>query len=134
MKTINCLFSLLLFAQISFSQIEDRYQINGTHCSMIPPTGFSANVSGFQDITGVSFIVVAEIPVSYDTLANAFTEQALLQQNMILSNRAIIEYNGDEAMWLTVKQSANEITYHKEILLFGNDTISIFSYRHASFF
>jgi len=118
---------ILLFGQYCNSQTVERIIIPGTKCSMIPPKDFSlaTTFGGFQNIENGASIMINEFPAPYNTIADGFTEQDLLEKGMQLISKKKIEFNQSEATWIEVSQSAYGIIYLKQILIFGNETYAV---------
>lgn len=116
------LFTLIFLGQIAFGQTEKHIKVQGTKCSLIPPTGFvvATNFSGFQNAETGASIMINEIPASYQTLVDGFTAEALKSRGMTLIKKQIIDFNGSKATLIDLTQSANGTTYLKQMLVFGD--------------
>lgn len=119
---------LLIFHIISISaQTNIPISIPGTKLSIVPPTGFvlSSNFSGFQNTEKGSSIMINEMPSSYYEMSEAFDQEALKSQGMILIKKETIDFKGNKATYFNVSQKANGITYLKQILMFGDEAKTI---------
>lgn len=116
------LFSLLFFGQILFGQTEKHIKVQGTKCSLVPPTDFIAasNFSGFQNAETGASIMINEIPAPYQTIVESFTADALKTKGMTLIDKQVINLNNSKATFIKAKQPANGTTYFKQILVFGD--------------
>jgi hypothetical protein len=119
---LNFLFLLIFIGQIGAAQTDKHVKINGTKCSMVPPSGFSVatNFSGFQNLSTGASIMINELPAPYLTLVNGFTKEALKLRQMTLVSKEKIVFNYADATFFNVSQPANGITYLKQILVFGD--------------
>ena len=116
------LFSFLLLAQISFGQTEKLIKASGTKCGLIPPVGFipATTFSGFQNAETGASIMISELPAPYQSLVDGFTADALKTRGMTLVSKQTIDFNSSKATLISVTQSANGITYIKQMLIFGD--------------
>lgn len=117
---------LILFVSINFfvhAQVDSLFQVPGTHCSMVPPKGFdkAETFSGFQQPTTGSSIMITELPTNYMVIVNSFTADALAKAGLILINSDTIIFNEMTAFTYLIKQKANEVTFNKQVFIFGND-------------
>ena len=98
--------------------------IPGTKISMVPPDSFvlAQKFSGFQhDATGSS-IMVAELPAPFKALTDAFTKEALQAKGMELLGKEQITLASTPGLIFFVRQTANNVVYLKQILVFGDST------------
>ena len=116
------LLAFLIVGYLSFGQTDKHIIVPGTKCSLIPPTGFVAttNFSGFQSSETGASIMINELPVPYQQMADGFTAEALKTRGMNLISKQIIDFNNSKATLIMVTQPANSITYLKQILIFGD--------------
>ncbi len=117
---------LILFVSINFfvhAQVDSLFQVPGTHCSMVPPKGFdkAETFSGFQQPTTGSSIMITELPTNYMVIVNSFTADALAKAGLILIHSDTIIFNEMTAFTYLIKQKANEVTFNKQVFIFGND-------------
>lgn len=122
----NILITLLLISIFSFAQ-NSSILIPGTKYSMIPPEGFtlSTGFSGFQNNETGASIMIMDIPASYSSIINGFTKDALKKKGMELISKQNVKYNNSNATLFNVSQKANGINYLKQVLVFGDDKITI---------
>ena len=116
------------FAQTKITNVKSDKHVHvaGTKVFLIPPEGFesAATFQGFQHIEFGASILVAEIPGPYDEVTQGFTIQGLNSKGMILRKREDFIINGYDGFLLTTEQTANDITYTKYILAFGDPSIT----------
>ncbi|MEZ5017816.1 MAG: hypothetical protein R2800_12235 [Flavipsychrobacter sp.] len=121
--TQHLLLLTFLFNSIfCFAQSNKHVIVPGTKCSIIPPSGFQLvnNFSGFfNQKTGASIMVNKMPTAPYRTVANGFTKEALASEGMTLISKERVHFNNAEATFAKIKQSANNTTYHKLMLLFS---------------
>ena len=122
----NILFTLLLISIFSFAQ-NSSVLIPGTKYTMIPPEDFilSTGFSGFQNNETGASIMIMDIPASYSSLIKGFTKDALKTKGMELLSKENTKYKNSDAMLFKVSQKANGINYLKQVLLFGDDKITV---------
>lgn len=130
MSSTRIYISLLLLLNLgnqAFAQNPKRQPVNGTQCTMIPPTGFvaSPSFSGFMHKETSSSIMIIEIPISPDSLVGGFTKEALEGKGMKLIKLELIEYQGKPATYLSATQFAYGQTFVKQILLFGDSSSTV---------
>lgn len=119
------LFSLI--SVLSSAQSSQPISIPGTKCTMIPPEGFtlSNRFSGFiQPSTGAS-IMLTELPAPYQEISDGFTAEALRTKGMELVSKRLIDLNGSKATMIVVTQTAQGISYKKQMLLLGDSSVSV---------
>jgi hypothetical protein len=118
------LITFLFLGQIAFGQTEKHIKVPGTKCSLIPPGGFVAatTFSGFQNAETGASIMINELPAPYQPLVDGFTAEAFKSRGMTLVKKQTVDFNGSKATLINATQSANGITYIKQMLIFG-DTI-----------
>lgn len=115
---ISC-FVHLLQAQNAVDQV-----IPGTKISMVPPDSFelAQKFSGFQHNATGSSIMVAELPAPFQAMTNAFTKEALQANGMELLGKEPITLGTNAGLIFFVRQTANNLVYLKQILVFGDST------------
>lgn len=122
------LLPLLLFVVGSAAgQTKDHVAIPGTKTTMIPPPGFVAatTFAGFQQPEKGASILIAEIEVGAENMANSLTESALASRGMKLLQKQRIDLHGTKATMLKVQQEANGVTYLKQMLVFGDEATAV---------
>lgn len=119
---IKAFIFLIIIGQTAFGQSENHIIVTGTKCTMIPPEGFIAatGISGFQNKQLNASIAILEIPVSVQEFSEGFATEGLSAKGMTLVDKAIIGFDSSEALYIKVSQSAKGITYHKQMLVFGD--------------
>ncbi|MBL7790178.1 MAG: hypothetical protein JNL75_10160 [Chitinophagales bacterium] len=124
-KRLSLLF--LFLGQISFGQTEKHIKVQGTKCSIIPPSGFATatTFSGFQNTETGASIMINEIPGSYQSIVEGFTAEALKSKGMKLLTKQIIDFNGSKANLLSLIQTAYGTTYLKQMLVFGDTIVTV---------
>ncbi len=118
---------LTLIAVQCTAQSGQPISIPGTKCTMIPPEGFTLTnrFSGFiQTSTGAS-IMLTELPAPYQELSDGFTVEALRTKGMELISKRLIDLNGSKATMIVVTQTAQGISYKKQMLLLGDSSVSV---------
>ncbi|MFZ4476616.1 MAG: hypothetical protein ACOYPR_15570 [Saprospiraceae bacterium] len=115
---ISC-FVRLLHAQNAVDQV-----IPGTKISMVPPDSFvlAQKFSGFQHNESGSSIMVSELPAPFQVMTNAFTKEALQAKGMELLGKEQITLGVNAGLIFFVRQTANNLVYLKQILVFGDST------------
>jgi hypothetical protein len=115
---ISC-FVHLLHAQNAVDQV-----IPGTKISMVPPDSFvlAQKFSGFQHNESGSSIMVTELPAPFQAMTNAFTKEALQAKGMELLGKEQITVASTPGLIFFVRQTANNLVYLKQILVFGDST------------
>lgn len=118
---------MLLLVQVCFGQNQALIKIAGTHCSLLPPEGFivSSDFSGLQQNETGASIMITEIPASYQSIVAGFTADALKTRGMHLVNKEVVDFNNAEATYYTLTQQVNGLTYHKQMLVFGDDNQTV---------
>lgn len=117
---------LILFVSFNFyaqAQVDSLFEVPGTHCSMLPPKGFdkAETFSGFQQPNTGSSIMITELPTNYMVIVNSFTADALAKAGLVLMKSDTISFNGMTAYTYFIKQKANEVTFNKQVFIFGNE-------------
>lgn len=117
----------LLLAGVALGQTNKHLAVNGTKVSMVPPTGFVAatKYSGFEQVETGASILVTEIPGPYQQIVSGFTGAALATRGMTLLKTEPVDLQENTATLLQVKQTANGITYLKQMLVFGDQTKTV---------
>ncbi|MBL7768730.1 MAG: hypothetical protein JNK20_07140 [Flavipsychrobacter sp.] len=118
---------LTLIAVQCTAQSGQPISIPGTKCTMIPPEGFTLTnrFRGFiQTSTGAS-IMLTELPAPYQELSDGFTVEALRTKGMELISKRLIDLNGSKATMIVVTQTAQGISYKKQMLLLGDSSVSV---------
>lgn len=112
-----CLFTLQTSAQ------SERVTVKGTAISLVPPAKFIAatKFSGFQLEASGSSIMVTELPGSLEQHAASFTAEGLKAKGMTLIEKKDVLLDGAKALYIKLTQLAGGTTYHKQMLLFGDD-------------
>lgn len=112
---------LFLAPMISFAQADQQKPVLGTKVSMVAPKGFTTakGFTGFQDDKGAS-IMVSDLPANYKTIEQSFTRESLQARGMTLIQREVVDLRGANATLLKVSQKANDVTYLKQIFVFGD--------------
>lgn len=116
------LLAFLFLGQIVFGQTEKHIKVSGTKCSLIPPSGFVAatTFSGFQNAETGTSIMINELPAPYQSIVDGFTAEALKSRGMVLIKKQTIDFNDSKATLIHLTQSANGMTYIKQMLVFGD--------------
>ena len=123
----SLLLALLLVAQFAWAQSDKLVKVTGTRCSMVPPKGFVAGKSygGFEDIKTGASIVINEFQTSYQTIVDGFTVALLQSKGMKMISKETIDFRGSKATMICVTQLSNGITYVKQMLVFGNQQLTV---------
>ncbi|MBK9457350.1 MAG: hypothetical protein IPO24_18070 [Bacteroidetes bacterium] len=121
---------LILFVSINFyvhAQVDSLFQVPGTHCSMLPPKGFdkAETFSGFQQPNTGSSIMITELPTNYMVIVNSFTAESLAKAGLLLMSSDTLIFNGMTAYTYYIKQKANEVTFNKQVFIFGNNQLAV---------
>lgn len=121
------LIAFLFLGEIAFGQTEKHIKVSGTKCSLSPPPGFEAatTFSGFQNAETGASIMINELPAPYQSLVDGFTAEALKSRGMTLINKQTIDFNGTTATLIDLTQSVNGVTYLKQMLAFGDATVTV---------
>ena len=124
---IRFLLAFLFFGQVAIGQTQTLTKVPGTKCSLVPPSGFekSTSFSGFHSLELGASIMINELPAPYKTLVDGFTKEALKSRGMNLKSKQSIDFNGSQATYISLTQSANGTTYAKQILIFGNEDVTV---------
>lgn len=132
-KKIRITALLLSFSQFGFGQelpkekSENHIQIKGTNIFMIPPTSFesSSNFKGFQNPNDqTSMIMAMEIPGPYSEVSKGFNSEMMQKQGMELKTKKEIKVAEFDGLLLELDQSANGMTFSKQIIIYGNEKSS----------
>ena len=115
-------FLMLLFMEQMALAQGYAVPVPGMKYRILLPKGFVLETSfgGFHDAETGASIMVIELPASYQTIVEGFTEEALLSRGMSLIAKNAIRFSDTLATWLSVTQTANGQLYHKQMLLFGD--------------
>lgn len=121
------LLAFLFFGQVAIAQTQTLTKVPGTKCSLVPPIGFekSTRFSGFQNVELGASIMINELPAPYKTLVDGFTKDALKSRGMDLKSKQSIDFNGSQATFIILAQSANGTPYTKQILIFGSSDVTV---------
>lgn len=105
------------------SGTNEHVLIPGTNISMIPPDMYvlSEEYKGFHNPEDqTSMIMVMEIPGSYYETSSSFTKEKLVDQGMVLTLNKEVKVNGYDGNLLELVQVANDMTFAKSILIYGD--------------
>ena len=121
------LIALMIFINIAFCQTNNRIIISGTKCSIVPPKDFSVSTSfsGLQNVEKGASIMISELPTSYQSMSDNITADALKAKGMMLISKEIIEFNNSKATFFLVSQQGNGEKYLKQLLIFGDETVTV---------
>jgi len=106
---------------------ENHIQIKGTNIFMVPPTSFefSNNFKGFQNPNDqTSMIMTMEIPGPYSEVSKGFNSEILQKQGMELKTKKEIKVAEFDGILIELDQSANGMTFSKQIIVYGNEKSS----------
>ncbi len=132
-KQIKITALLVSFSFIGFGQelpkekSENHIQIKGTTISMVPPTLFesSNNFKGFQNPNDqTSMIMTMEIPGPYSEVSKGFNSEMMQKQGMKLKTKKEIKVAEFDGLLIELDQSANGMTFSKQIVIYGNEKSS----------
>lgn len=106
---------------------ENHIQINGTNIFMVPPTSFesSINFKGFQNPNDqTSMIMAIEIPGPFLEVSKGFNSEMMQKQGMELKTKKEIKVSEFDGLLIELDQSANGMTFSKQIIIYGNEKSS----------
>jgi hypothetical protein len=122
-------FVIIGFGQeLPTKKSENHIQINGTNIFMIPPNLFesSSNFKGFQNPDDpTSMIMAMEIPGPYSEVTKGFNSEMMKTQGMELKNKTEIQVAEFKGLLIELDQSANGMTFSKQILVYGSEKSSM---------
>jgi hypothetical protein len=126
--TLLLSYSLIGFGQeLPKEKSENHIQIKGTNIFMVPPTSFesSSNFKGFQNPNDqTSMIITMEIPGPYTEVTKGFNSEMMQKQGMELKTKMEIKVAEFDGLLIELDQSANGMTFSKQIIIFGNEKSS----------
>lgn len=106
---------------------ENHIRINGMNIFMIPPVSFesSSSFKGFQNPDDqTSMIMAMEIPGPFAEVVKGFKPEMMEKKGLQLKTKKkikVAEFNG---LFIELNQSANGMTFSKQILIYGNEKSS----------
>lgn len=106
---------------------ENHIQIKGTNIFMVPPTSFesSNNFKGFQNPNDQTTMIMAmEIPGPYSEVSKGFNSEMMQKQGMELKTKKEIKVAEFDGLLIELDQSANGMTFSKQIIIYGNEKSS----------
>ncbi len=106
---------------------DDHVNIPSSKVSLIPPVGFTKStlISGFQDLTTGSSILLIDMPAPYSKIAPAFTKENLMSKGIEILSKEEYIINGLPAILINAQQIISGSIYSKTLLILGNETESM---------
>ncbi len=108
---------------------DSHIQVSGTNVFLVPPTNFllSQNFKGFQNPDDLnSMIMITEIPSApVSEILQSFTKKNLKEKAMDLISKKEIKIAGYEGVLIYLEQTVNEVTFSKDILIYGDKTFTM---------
>lgn len=108
---------------ISTSKTSKHQSLKGTSVFAIIPDDFTLNESPIPTYvtrTGAGFMAL-ELPAAIDEITVEFTKEGIAKRGMKLLSKKPVMVNGMKGLYLTCTQTAQEMEFQENILLFGDN-------------
>jgi len=124
---IRLLLMLVGLSHWAVAQKAQRLAVPGTHCTIIPPKGYTADPEkhGFVSLSKAASILVDEIEVSVDTIADEITAANFPKHDGVLHSSVQLDWKDKNAVLITAEQTYKGQPYSTIIIFFGNDKKSV---------
>ncbi len=119
--------SAIFIVSVALAAASTAVRVPGTKVSLAPPADFVASerFPGFQHNASGSSIMVTEMPAPISQTKPGMTKEGLAKRGMTLELSEDKKIAGRDALFLTIKQTGNGISFRKWLAVFGTEKETI---------